>query len=190
MFRSIVTGYIIYQILYHMIYIIYHVTILRTIFLTEYRILKSMVYILVNAREFLWAYINCYMNIHAEVKIRWNMQIFDIKTEAKFEKFTFNRKRKNMNLSFLMILAMAPSMIISHPSVCNPKLTRQVCPVCAKFIQIHSNCLAQNNAIRIKAACVTLVQANCCSGIHMATKTSKNIKGSVERFASLPFALI
>ena len=119
------------------------------------------------------------------------MQIFYIKTKAKFEKSSkFNRKRKNMNLSFLIILAMAPSMIMSNPNVCNPKLTRQVCPVCAKFIQIHSNSLAQNNAIRIKAACMTLVQANCCSGIQLATKTSKNMKGSVERFASLPFALI
>ena len=119
------------------------------------------------------------------------MQIFHIKTKAKFEKSSkFNRKRKNMNLSFLIILAMAPIMIMCNPSVCNPKLSRQVCPVCAKFIQIHSNSLAQNNAIRIKAACMTLVQANCCSGIQLATKTSKNMKGSVERFASLPFALI
>jgi len=118
------------------------------------------------------------------------MQIFHIKTKAKFEKSSkFNRKRKNMKLSFL-IMAMAPSMNMSNPNVCNPKLTRQVCPVCAKFIQIHSNSLAQNNAIRIKAACMTLVQANCCSGIQLAAKTSKNTKGSVERFASLPFALI
>ena len=119
-------------------------------------------------------------------------RFFYIKTKAKFEKsFTVNRKRKkNMNLTFLIILAMVPIMIMSNPNVCNPKLTRQVCPVCAKFIQIHSNSLAQNNAIRIKAACMTLVQANCCSGIQLATKTLKNTKGSVERFASLPFALI
>ena len=119
------------------------------------------------------------------------MQIFDIKTKAKFEKSSrFNRKEKHMNLCFLIILAMVPSIIMSNPSVCNPKLTRQVCPVCAKFIQIHSNSLAQNNAIRIKAACMTLVQANCCSGIQLTKKTSKNMNGSVERFASLSFALI
>ena len=95
-----------------------------------------------------------------------------------------------MNLFSFLILAIVPSMIISTPNACKPKFTRQVCPVCAKFIQIHSNTFAQNNAIRIKAACMTLVQANCCSGIQLAAKTSKNTKGSVERFASLPFALI
>ena len=95
-----------------------------------------------------------------------------------------------MNLFFFLILAILPSLIMSTPSICNPKLTRQVCPVCAKFIEIHSNLLAQNNAIRVKSACMTLVQANCCSGIQLAAKTSKNTKGSVERFASLPFALI
>ena len=85
---------------------------------------------------------------------------------------------------------MVPRMIISTPNVCNPKFTRQVCPVCAKFIRIHSNLIAQNNAIRIKAACMTIVQANCCSGIKMATKISKNTSGSSEKFASLFFALI
>ena len=95
-----------------------------------------------------------------------------------------------MNLFFFLILAILPSLIMSTPSICYPKLTRQVCPVCAKFIEIHSNLLAQNNAIRVKSACMTLVQANCCSGIKLATKKSTNTKGSRERFASLPFSLI
>ena len=54
--------------------------------------------------------------------------------------------------------------------VCNPKLTLQICPVCAKFIQIQSNTLAQNNAIRIKAAFMTLAQAKCCSFLFFLLK--------------------
>ena len=95
-----------------------------------------------------------------------------------------------MNLFFFLILAILPSLIMSTPSICNPKLTRQVCPVCVKFIEIHYNLLAQNNAIRVKSACMTLVQANCCSGIKLVTKKSTNTKGSREQFASLPFSLI
>ena len=55
-------------------------------------------------------------------------------------------------------------------NVCKPQLTRQICPICAKFIQIRSSLFAQNNSIRIKVACMTLVKANCCSGIRMETK--------------------
>ena len=82
-----------------------------------------------------------------------------------------------MNLLFFLIQAIITGMILSSPNVCNPKLSRQVCSVCAKFIQIHSNLIAQNNAIRIKAACMTIVQAKCCSGIKIATKMSKNTSG-------------
>ena len=95
----------------------------------------------------------------------------------------------NLNPGFLILL-IVPSFVMSAPNVCKPQLTRQVCPVCAKFVQIRSSLLAQNNAIRIKTACLTLVKANCCNGIRMETEKSKKAMGPRDRYASLPFALI
>ena len=93
-----------------------------------------------------------------------------------------------MNLKGFLILAMIP-MVVMSANVCKPQLTRQICPICAKFIQIRSSLFAQNDSIRIKAACMTLVKANCCSGIRMDTGKSKKAMGSRDRYASLPFAL-
>ena len=95
-----------------------------------------------------------------------------------------------MNLKSFLILAIIPSVVMSASSVCKTQLTRQVCPICAKFIQIRSSLLAQNGAIRIKAACLTLVRAKCCSGIRMTTDKTKKTMQSRDQFASLPFALI
>ena len=122
------------------------------------------------------------MNLRGEscsIEIKFGWQIFNIKT----------RENWNESSSFYQLRIKYESLIMSTPSKCNPKLTRQVCPVCVKFIEIHYNLLAQNNAIRVKSACMTLVQANCCSVIKLATKKSTNTIGSRERFASLPFPL-
>ena len=94
-----------------------------------------------------------------------------------------------MNLKSFLILSIIPIVVISV-NVCKPQLTRQICPICAKFIQIRSNLFPQNGSIRIKAACMTLVKANCCSGIRMETEKSKRAMSSHDRYASLPFSLI
>ena len=95
-----------------------------------------------------------------------------------------------MNINFFLVLAIVPSAMMSTSSVCRPQVTRQVCPICAKFIQIRSSLRAQNDAIRIKAACLTLVRAKCCSGIRMTADKPKKPMQSRDQYASLPFALI
>ena len=97
---------------------------------------------------------------------------------------------KSATVNGFLILLIVPSFVMSAPNVCKPQLTRQVCPVCAKFIQIRSSLLSQNNAIRIKTACMTLVKANCCNGIRMETEKSKKAMRPRDLYASLPFALI
>ena len=103
----------------------------------------------------------------------------------------YNRtsSQKGMNLKSFLILSIVPIVVMSA-NVCKLQLTRQICPICAKFIQIRSTLFAQNDSIRIKTACMTLVKANCCSGIRMETETSMRAMGSHDRYASLPFALI
>ena len=93
-----------------------------------------------------------------------------------------------MNINFFLVLAIVPSAMMSTSSVCRPQVTRQVCPICAKFIR--SSLRAQNDAIRMKAACMTLVRAKCCSGIRMTTGKPNKPMQSRDQYASLPFALI
>ena len=90
----------------------------------------------------------------------------------------------------IVILFLQATIVVMSANVCKPQLTRQICPICAKFIQIRSTLFAQNDSIRIKTACMTLVKANCCSGIRMETEKSLRAMGSHDRYASLPFALI